>query len=70
MAGPSAKHARYSHHLTSEPNVALRPIPTDQEQKLKDEALLREVDDAYREEQLDDRQILHCCRRRLRRSEE
>ncbi len=32
--------------------MALRPIPADQEQKLKDEALLREVDDAYREEQI------------------
>jgi hypothetical protein len=32
--------------------VALRPIPEDQKQKLKDEALLREVDDAYREEQV------------------
>jgi hypothetical protein len=38
--------------LTSEPNVALRPIPEDQQQKLKDEALLREVDDAYREQQV------------------
>jgi hypothetical protein len=38
--------------LTSEPNVALRPIPEDQQQKLKDDALLREVDDAYREEQV------------------
>jgi len=32
--------------------VALRPIPEDQKQKLQDEALLREVDDAYREEQV------------------
>lgn len=32
--------------------MALRPIPPEQEQKLKDEALLREVDEAYREEQV------------------
>jgi hypothetical protein len=34
--------------------VALRPIPADEQQKLQDEALLREVDDAYREEQVAD----------------
>lgn len=32
--------------------MSLRPIPKDQQQKLQDEALLREVDDAYREEQV------------------
>jgi hypothetical protein len=32
--------------------VSLRPIPKDQQQKLQDEALLREVDEAYREEQV------------------
>jgi hypothetical protein len=32
--------------------VSLRPIPKDQQQKAQDEALLREVDDAYREEQV------------------
>lgn len=32
--------------------MALRPIPEDQQKKLQDEALLREVDDAYREEQV------------------
>jgi hypothetical protein len=30
----------------------VRPIPEDQKQKLKDEVLLREVDEAYREEQV------------------
>lgn len=32
--------------------MALRPIPEDQKQKLQDEALLREVDDAFREDQV------------------
>lgn len=32
--------------------MALRPLSEDQKQKLQDEALLREVDDAYREEQV------------------
>jgi hypothetical protein len=32
--------------------VSLRPIPKDEQQKLQGEALLREVDDAYREDQV------------------